>query len=391
MALEGSLKDFGLADILQLIYHQKKTGTLTMKIDSMEAKVLFENGLVVKAESSNLESLNKIGQILARSNKITEDQLKEALNTQRKSNEKIGAILIEMGAIQKEDLVKALGIHVRETVLSLFKWKEGRYSFEPSEISFERDYWLPVNTEFLIMEGVRRIDEWPFIEKKIPNLEVVFEKTREISDTIRVAKPEEDPTTDILAEEKKDKEIQITQEEMNIYNLIDGQQNVRSLIDISNMGEFETCKALSNLLTAGLITQKYALDQQIKKPDKASAPKTRFSWLSPQRLLSGFIIFICILIAVAGGLKIVQPTRETGDIIDVYRNIGFPNRLQGIGSAILVFYYRNNQLPKSLDVLSQEGYISPGIPLLKRSGEVGYEPQNDESAFILKENANPIN
>ena len=31
MALEGSLKDFGLADIFQLIYVQKKTGTLKMK------------------------------------------------------------------------------------------------------------------------------------------------------------------------------------------------------------------------------------------------------------------------------------------------------------------------------------------------------------------------
>jgi len=30
MALEGSLKDFGLADILQLIYFQRKTGVLVL-------------------------------------------------------------------------------------------------------------------------------------------------------------------------------------------------------------------------------------------------------------------------------------------------------------------------------------------------------------------------
>ena len=31
MALSGTLKDFGIADILQLIGHQTKTGRLTLK------------------------------------------------------------------------------------------------------------------------------------------------------------------------------------------------------------------------------------------------------------------------------------------------------------------------------------------------------------------------
>jgi hypothetical protein len=390
MALEGSLKDFGLADIFQLIYHQKKTGTLTMKNASMEAKVLFENGCVVKAESSNLEGPNKIGQILARSNKITEDQLKQALSNQQNSKDKIGEILIGMGAIQKEDLVKALGIHVREAVLSLFKWKEGRYSFEPSEmISIERDYWLPVNTEFLIMEGVRRIDEWPFIEKKIPNLEIVFEKSGEITDTLRVANSEEDPTADIFAEKKTDKEIQITQEEMNIYNLIDGQQNVRGLIDITNMGEFETCKALSNLLTAGLIVQKYKTDAPKKEIGTTTPSKVRISWLSSRQLLSGLIIFICILIMVAGGWQIMQRAKETEDFVGLYRNMGLENRMQGIANTILVYHYRNAQLPKSLDVLSHEGYISEKSPLRGVTTEIGYEMQSDASSFSLKTDGNP--
>jgi hypothetical protein len=389
MALEGSLKDFGLADIFQLIYLQKKTGILTMKNDSAEAKVLFEKGLVVKAETSNLEGLNRIGQILARSNKITEDQLKEALSKQHQSKDKIGEILIEMGAIQKEDLVKALGIHVREAVLNLFKWKEGRYSFEPSEISIERDYWLPVHTEFLIMEGVRRIDEWPFIEKKIPNLEIIFEKNNEIPESIRIVKAEEDPTTSMVTENEMDKGIQVTQEEKNLYDLVDGQQNVRQLIEISNMGEFETCKTLSNLLTAGLIVQKYAIEQPKMEPDKPIAHEERVPWISTRQLVSGFLLFFCLIIVGMGVGKIPQTLQQTEDLISLWKSIELPNRLQVVGNSILVFYYRNNQLPTSLEVLSREGYIETELPYSEEGPSIGYEPRPETASFTLKVMGHP--
>ena len=391
MALEGSLKDFGLADIFQLIYLQKKTGILTMKNATSEAKVLFENGLIVKAETSNLEGLNKIGQILARSNKITEDQLKEALSNQNQSKDKIGEILIKMGAIHKEDLVKALGIHVREAVLNLFKWKEGRYSFEPADISIERDYWLPVNTEFLIMEGVRRIDEWPFIEKKIPNLEIIFEKNQEIPEGIRVVKPDEDPTTEMVTENETDKGIQITQEEKNLYDLVDGQQNVRQLIEISNMGEFETCKTLSNLLTAGLILQKYAMEQPKIESDKPITYEERAPWINTRQLVSGFLILFCLLIVAMGGRKIPQTLQQAEELIDLCKSIGLPNRLQEFGNSVLVFYYRNNQLPSSLEVLSKEGYIGSELPYSKEGPEIGYEPQPETASFTLRVTRRSIN
>jgi len=390
MALEGSLKDFGLADIFQLIYLQKKTGILTMKNASSEAKVLFEKGLVVKAETSNLEGLNKIGQILARSNKITEDQLNEALSKQHQSKDKIGETLIKMGAIQKEDLVKALGIHVREAVLNLFKWKEGRYSFEPAEISIERDYWLPVNTEFLIMEGVRRIDEWPFIEKKIPNLEIIFEKNQEIPENIRVVKPEEDPTTNMVTENEMDKGIQITQEEKNLYDLVDGQQNVRQLIEISNMGEFETCKTLSNLLTAGLIAQKYTIEQPKMESDKPITDREkRAPWINTRQFVSGFFLLFCLLILVMGGGRIPQTLQQTEDFIVLCRSLGLPNRLQEVGNAVLVFYYRNDQLPSSLEVLTKEGYIESELPYSTDGPGIGYEPQMETASFILRVKEHP--
>ena len=50
MALEGTIKDFGLPDIFQLIGLQRKTGLLTLKNEKDQVTVSFENGMVVNAE-----------------------------------------------------------------------------------------------------------------------------------------------------------------------------------------------------------------------------------------------------------------------------------------------------------------------------------------------------
>ena len=51
MALKGTLRDFSLADIFQLIGIQRKTGVLTLKSDKDVVTVSFVDGNVVAADS----------------------------------------------------------------------------------------------------------------------------------------------------------------------------------------------------------------------------------------------------------------------------------------------------------------------------------------------------
>lgn len=383
MALEGSLKDFGLADIFQLIYVQKKTGTLKMKNASREAKVLFENGLIVTADSSNLEGMNKIGEVLLRSGHISQDQLKNALITQRQTNEKVGVILVETGAVAKEDLMKALGLHVKEAVFSLFQWKEGRYSFEPSDISYQRDYWSPINTEFLIMEGVRRIDEWPYIEKKVPNLDLVFERIKENTDQVRVAKSEEESLDEMFGESKKEEGVQITQEEMTVYKLIDGQQDVRQLIEVASLGEFETCKALSNLLTAGLIVQKSSVVPQKAEAKKVGGARRVLPRLAVRQVISGVVILACLAFLGYSAGNLIKAMDRTLKAAGYYHRLKTSNQVKQAGSSILIYYYRNNRLPVSLELLKKEGYPAESI-IASEGRAILYEPNDQEGQFSIR-------
>jgi hypothetical protein len=66
MALKGTLKDFGIADILQLIGQQQKTGMLHLKSKGQEVQIGFKEGNIVKAESTTRRNESLIGNMLVR-------------------------------------------------------------------------------------------------------------------------------------------------------------------------------------------------------------------------------------------------------------------------------------------------------------------------------------
>src|SRR5256884_9851307 len=85
MALSGTLKDFGIADILQLIGHQTKTGRLTLKTGADEVEVFFVDGNVVFASEKARDSRDLLGSLLLRAELVSKERLDEALAIQQRT------------------------------------------------------------------------------------------------------------------------------------------------------------------------------------------------------------------------------------------------------------------------------------------------------------------
>jgi hypothetical protein len=178
MALEGTIKDFGLADILQLIGLQRKTGVLTLEGSADTVTVKFLEGTVVGADTSerNLEDL--LGSVLVRTGRITAAQLQETLRIQRSTLQRLGYILVKQSFISDEDLEEALRIQVTQIVYRLFRWRAGKYQFAPMDhMEYDSEHFRPLSAETILMEGARMIDEWPILERRIKSPSVVFRKT----------------------------------------------------------------------------------------------------------------------------------------------------------------------------------------------------------------------
>ncbi len=174
MALAGTLKDFGIADILQLIAQQQKTGVLHLRSKDQEVKVGFVDGAIVSAESVTKKKRDLFGHLLVAAELITEAQLELALETQKRSLQRLGDCLISQGVLTKDQYRRMAQLQFNETLYRLFTWKSGTYEFEQGPVHHDTHDLDPVRAESVLMEGFRMVDEWPVIRKRIPRYDLVF-------------------------------------------------------------------------------------------------------------------------------------------------------------------------------------------------------------------------
>jgi len=400
MALEGSLQDFDLADILQLIHQQKKTGVLIMKNLEKEVRILFEGGLVVATEGPGTDGLKSIGEALLAAGKISKEILDKLNITLSNTAKTIVSALAETGAVTKEDLLKFLNRNMKESVLGLFKWREGQYRFEPSDVSYEREYTTPVSTEFLIIEGVRRADEWPIIEQRIPDPAIVFEKKEESPSNLRVIDGTDDLSDEGSKKLENSDELQVTQEEMAVYSLVDGSRDVRRIIEMAGVGEFETSKALGNLVSAGLISARTSFEsapviEESEPTDQLSAetpilvteekPRERFALPVPssRQLLNGGIIGLLVLVMILSMILSRNEIKPLQTLESLFRQMEIYNQIDGVRFAVITYYYANGYLPDSIDALVKDHYISEDTANALENDGIRYIPDNEVGEFRL--------
>src|SRR5205823_3605867 len=143
MALSGTLKDFGIADILQLIGHQTKTGRLTLKTGTDEVEVFFVDGNVVFASEKARDSRDLLG-LLLRAELVSKERLDEALAIQQRTLKRLGDILVENASVTHAQLAQIMRLQTTETLYKLFSWKNGSYEFSQETVDGSKSTFDPI-------------------------------------------------------------------------------------------------------------------------------------------------------------------------------------------------------------------------------------------------------
>jgi hypothetical protein len=229
--LEGTIKEFGVADILQLICQQQKTGALMVESRGANVEIYLEEGNISAAHATTGSRRDNLGTLLVKAKLIAPGQLQAALVMQKQTGEQLGEILIQQGAITREDLKRAIQIQIYGTFYDIFQWKEGSYQFNPKEVKVKSPLYQLINIQSILLDVLRMIDEWPDVQRFVPSFEMTFQ-----------------PMPGIFPADLAD-------DGLNVYNLLDGRRNTQEIIDESLLGKFNTCKILSELLRAGYITE----------------------------------------------------------------------------------------------------------------------------------------
>jgi hypothetical protein len=366
MALQGTIKDFGLADILQLIGIQRKSGILTLENAEDVVTVTFLEGQVVAADTKKRSVEDLLGSVLVNTGRITEAQLRDALRSQKKTLQRLGHILVKNNLISEDDLIEALRVQSLQIVYRLFRWRDGDYSFRTMDrIEYDERHFVPINAETILMEGARMVDEWPIIERRIKSDRMVLRQTTAAQDLDLAVESMVDADINIdlgfdSGTHSGDKdasaktEIKLAPDEREVLGLVDGRRTAEEISERTTLGEFDTYRILADLLTRNLI-------EEVKRPSAADTVAQRSGFVD--RVLQGFlnaIILFAVLAALATlNANPLSPWRVAGESEGTLqlRIYASQARLEQIERAIQVFYLDAGAFPPSLEPLALNGYL----------------------------------
>ena len=223
MPIQGSIAEAGLPDVLQLLALGRKTGCLSMADGETHGEIYLDAGRVSYATVAN--RLDRLGEALVKSGRITREQLAEATQQQaRGSKQQLGKILVDSGHIERQELERWVSLQVEESVYFLFTWKQGTFTFTSDRRPPHEPLPVPLEAEGLLLEGARRVDEWSLIEKKVPSFDLIYRRSK-----VKLG-------TNAAGE--------LTYPQQRILPLLDGTRDVSALVDVTGLTEFDVGKAL---------------------------------------------------------------------------------------------------------------------------------------------------
>jgi len=303
MALEGSLRDFDLFSLFNMIKIQGKNGTLVLSQGQEFVKVFFENGEIVGCDSNQVRMEDRLGTMLVRLGRLTGEELLGMVQIQRQTLKRMGTLLLESGKVTASDLQDALFNQATSILHRTFRWVEGDYRFDsmlPPDL--DRDHFVPIPVDTVLMEAARIQDEWPEVERRLPGLDVPLGKSP------RAQSLHLDIDRDVSSVLDGKGQMQhgtsgLTHEQEMVLSYFDHAQAIKDVIQVSRYEELDTCKAIADLLEAGLL-----------EPITGDAPKVVRPWvvdghpdLAPKEWEASRFLWPMVALAFAVPLAIYVP------------------------------------------------------------------------------------
>lgn len=386
MALKGTLKDFGIADILQLIGQQQKTGVLTLKQRGDTIDVTFKDGNIVKAETTSRNRKELIGSMLVAAELVTEAQLEFALETQKRTLQRLGDVLVSQGVLTAEKFKSMVQLQTSETLFKLFAWKAGTYEFEVKEVEAETQV-TPLRAESVLMEGFRRVDEWPVVRKRITSLQMTFEKIKDLPPPAPEKDDFDDALDDAFAEEKKTVnkgEFQsVGEAERKCFSLIAPGRTVQRIIELSTLGEFETAKALCNLINleyARGVPPAGKGGDEFEGDSTSSAVLGMVGRVALTMMVVGVLIFIALRIDF--GSVDLGRSNATTFTDPAAQRFASRQQMSRVSAAIDVFKLEKGTLPMSLNELVEANLLTADDLRFPWRDQYFYR-RADDGTFVL--------
>lgn len=226
--LAGTITREGhLIDIIGFISSSQWSGCLTAVKAETRRELFFDKGALRMATSN--EKTDRLGELMHRLGKITKSQLDDAVQDLG-PDKRIGEALIRAGASTATEIFKMIHTQVEEMFFATLVMSNGSFHFVEGLELGDLPAFISLDTNNLLLEGVRRIDEMAYFRKLIPGSNIVLQRKS------RSFPPR-------LKDEVED----------TFLSRCDGQRTLREIAQVTGLGEYEATRLAFRFLTEGTL------------------------------------------------------------------------------------------------------------------------------------------
>jgi hypothetical protein len=236
LSIRGRIETSSVPELLRSFVNSRETGILTFRKGDVAKSIYMSQGRIVLAASTDADE--RLGEHLLLRGRITARQYLEASKLIRPGR-RLGAILVEIEAIDPEELTPAVEQQIRDLLLDLLTWTHGDYELIMKEVDPTSIVAVHISTENVMLEGIRRTRSWSRVLKGIGDIETV---------------PVPTGNTEALYK------LELTPEEQEILSHVNGRASVEQICQVSYLTNFETCRILWAFHVLGLIRKGQAGD-----------------------------------------------------------------------------------------------------------------------------------
>lgn len=363
MILSGELKDFSLADVLQLLLQQRKSGVLNLSNGKEKAELFISQGNVNGVRVNGEMPEDKIREMLLASGKVDKNEMLQLEQLSKEMNRPILTTLSAKGHLDEEDKKEWLQIISEDMICELFGWLNGQYEFGTGvKAQSNMAIQLTISTEFACMEGMRRIDEWPRLKEALPHFKSVFHFTAKDFDGDK-------QSWDFL-----------------VLSLVDGRKSVAQIGQQVPFGAFRLSECIVNLHSGGFIAPVAdSLDEVVQAahvdPQSEKDRKTA--------MVLGVAVVLLVCATTIRLLTLWMHGAETSVAADYVTPPGFESNIANkmMKENVEVFLVdhadRTGNFPTSLNQLVKSGALVPREINLGDGEKLFYKKTHDK-AYILK-------
>ena len=356
MILSGDLKDFSLADVLQLLLQQHKSGVLALENGKEKAELNISQGNIGGVRVNGETPEGKIREMLVETGRIGAREMAELESISGDMGRPILQTLIAKGFLSEADRDEWLQIISEDMVCDLFSWEGGKYSFGTGlKAQSAGTSHMNLSAEFACMEGMRRIDEWPRLREAVPDGRLVFCPTGRPFDG------------DELGWDRL------------VLGLVDGRRTVDAIGRQVPFGSFRLAECLVNLWNGGFVApvqDQGAHHEHAAQPDPVSE-RDRKSAL----VVGGFSLLLLAALAVrlfALWIMNANPPVSAGAEARITRSLAREN----VEAFLIDHAARNGAFPEDLDQLVSEGAVDRHDIRGRSRGKVLY--RKTDKGYVLR-------